>query len=49
MHAFYCTVLSGSLTLKEHLDSKWLPRSELEQVDWAAAEISVMKAVTKLQ
>jgi 8-oxo-dGTP diphosphatase len=45
MHAFYCTVLSGSLTLKEHLGSKWLPRSELEQVDWAAADIVVMKAV----
>ena len=48
MHAFYCTVLSGSLPLKEHLDSKWLSRPELGQLDWAAADIPVMQAVAGL-
>jgi 8-oxo-dGTP diphosphatase len=45
MHAFYCTVLNGSLPLKEHLDSTWLSRQELGLLDWAAADIPVMKAV----
>jgi 8-oxo-dGTP diphosphatase len=47
MHAFYCTVLNGSLPLKEHLDSKWLPRPELVQLDWAVADIPVMQAVAE--
>lgn len=47
MHAFYCTVLKGSLLLKEHLDSKWLPRPKLGQLAWAAADIPVMQAVLK--
>jgi 8-oxo-dGTP diphosphatase len=47
MHAFYCTVISGSLTLREHLDSKWLSPGSLAQLDWAAADIPVMQCVAK--
>jgi 8-oxo-dGTP diphosphatase len=47
MHAFYCTVVSGGLLLKEHLDSTWLHRPELGQLDWAAADIPVMKTVAE--
>ncbi len=47
MHAFYCTVINGSLSLREHLDSKWLLRTELEQQDWAAADVPVMKRVAE--
>ena len=47
MHAFYCTVISGNLTLKEHLDSKWLKRSSLAALDWAAADIPIMQQVAE--
>lgn len=47
MHAFYCTVINGNLTRREHLDSKWLPRTELYQQDWAAADVPVMKCVAE--
>lgn len=42
MHAFHCEILSGELTLTEHLDKKWLPKSELRSLDWAAADIPIV-------
>jgi len=47
MHAFYCTVTKGSLTLKEHLDLKWLAPTDMASLDWAAADVPIMLAVTK--
>ena len=45
MHAFYCEIIKGSLLLKEHLDSKWLTPDKMSEIDWAAADIPVMKKV----
>ena len=42
MHAFHCEILSGELTLTEHLDQKWLSRSELKDLDWAAADVPIV-------
>lgn len=42
MHAFHCRINGGSLTLTEHLDMKWLPKSELRKLDWAAADIPIV-------
>lgn len=42
MHAFHCEILSGELTLTEHLDQKWLRGSELKDLDWAAADIPIV-------
>ena len=42
MHAFHCQILSGELTLTEHLDKKWLPKSELRNLDWAAADVPIV-------
>jgi 8-oxo-dGTP diphosphatase len=42
MHAFHCQILSGELTLTEHLDKKWLPKSELRRLDWAAADVPIV-------
>src|SRR5574344_1606931 len=47
MHAFYCTIAKGNLTLKEHLDSKWLLPKDLAMLDWAAADIAIMQTVAK--
>lgn len=43
MHAYLATAITGSLTLSEHLDSRWLTRDELDSVDWAAADIPIVK------
>lgn len=42
MHAFHCQILSGELTLTEHLDKKWLASPDLRSLDWAAADIPIV-------
>ncbi|OED84647.1 (deoxy)nucleoside triphosphate pyrophosphohydrolase [Vibrio breoganii] len=41
MHCFVCTLEHTSIELNEHINKKWLKRSELLDVDWAAADIPV--------
>ena len=43
MHAYTCEIFSGGPVLTEHVDMKWLPVEELDQLDWAAADIPVVK------
>ncbi|HPX25479.1 MAG TPA: (deoxy)nucleoside triphosphate pyrophosphohydrolase [Treponemataceae bacterium] len=45
MHAYLCTILSGSLTLTEHLDSRWLSADELDTVNWAPADVPIVEKV----
>jgi 8-oxo-dGTP diphosphatase len=42
MHSFICEVESQELTLKEHIDQKWLKINELYALDWAAADIPIV-------
>lgn len=45
MHVFYCTILSGCLTAREHIDYAWLPPDELPEKDWAYADFPVMQLI----
>lgn len=45
MHAYRCSILEGTLTLSEHLDSRWLAREELDSVDWAPADLPIVERV----
>jgi len=45
MHVYLCTILSGSLTLTEHLDSRWLSADELDTVNWAPADVPIVEKV----
>jgi 8-oxo-dGTP diphosphatase len=42
MHSFLCTPLSSELVLKEHQQFQWLHVSELDGLDWAAADIPIV-------
>jgi 8-oxo-dGTP diphosphatase len=42
MHSYICEVDSKTIHLKEHIDQKWLKTDELEQLDWAAADIPIV-------
>jgi len=42
MHAFHCEIISGELTLTEHLDQRWLGASDLKDLDWAAADVPIV-------
>ena len=43
LHAFLCEAKNEKIILTEHLDSKWLTKEELEHLDWAAADIPIIK------
>ena len=43
MHSFICKCKSPSLTLTEHISYRWLKKNELEDLDWAAADIPIMR------
>ena len=42
MHSFICEVDSKDLTLHEHISQEWLSLSELNKLDWAAADIPIV-------
>jgi 8-oxo-dGTP diphosphatase len=42
MHAFHCTSKQEP-TLTEHVAYRWLNVRELENIDWAAADVPVVK------
>lgn len=43
MYSFICQTKNPFLTLTEHIDYKWLNNHELEALDWAAADIPIVK------
>ena len=42
MDCFFCTLLSGCLTLKEHEAARWLFPAELDSVSWLPADRSLI-------
>jgi 8-oxo-dGTP diphosphatase len=45
MHAYLCEIVSGSLVLSEHIDSRWLSKRNVYSVAWAAADVPIVKAI----
>lgn len=43
MHSFICEVDSKELTLREHINQKWLKINELTTLDWAAADVPIVE------
>ena len=44
---FVCTIREGNIELKEHLDYYWVPRSQLESLDWLEADIEVLTLIDR--
>ena len=42
MDCFFCTLLSGSLTLEVHEAARWLSPAELDSVSWLPADRSLI-------
>ncbi len=47
MHSFICKTNNTALTLTEHLNFEWLPKTALAKLDWAAADIPIVEALMK--
>jgi 8-oxo-dGTP diphosphatase len=43
MHSYICEVDSKEITLNEHIDKKWLKVNDLNQLDWAGADIPIVE------
>jgi len=42
MHAYICHIKEGQLTLSEHLEDAWMTPSEMDDVDFAAADLGII-------
>lgn len=47
MHCYICKVNDSDIQLNEHISSKWLKANELDILDWAAADIPIVKNLIK--
>ena len=47
MDCFWCTVISGNLTLKEAEDARWLTKEDLFSVKWLPADLEVLEIIAK--
>lgn len=45
MRCYICTVISGHLTLLEHMAARWLDRDHLDDVGWLPADRTVVEWV----
>jgi len=43
LHPFICTIQAGVIYLKEHKQIAWFTLNELKTLDWAEADIPVLK------
>ena len=46
MGCYWCTVRSGSLTLKEHEAARWLRLDELDTVNWLPADRDMIRMMS---
>ena len=44
LHPFVCGALAGDLTLHEHHAVRWMKPGQLQELDWAAADLPVIAA-----
>jgi 8-oxo-dGTP diphosphatase len=47
MHSFICKCKDVKVTLTEHIDFKWLDKSELFGLDWAAADVPIVQKLMR--
>ena len=47
MHAYTCALKAEEVELREHIGFKWLAVEELDQLDWAAADLLVVRTLNE--
>ena len=45
MDCFWCSIVSGQLSLLEHEAAKWLSMDDLKQVKWLPADIAIIENI----
>jgi 8-oxo-dGTP diphosphatase len=49
MDTFICQIVGGELKLNEHIDFKWLFKTELSVLDWAAADVPIVDELLRAE
>ncbi len=47
MDTFICKIVKGELKLTEHINFKWLKLIEIKSLDWAEADLPIVKELIK--
>ncbi len=45
MDCFWCEILNGNLVLKEHEDARWLSKTQLKDVEWLPADVTLIENI----
>lgn len=45
MDCFVCSIVEGHLVLKEHEDSKWIKKEEIDTLNWLPADLVIIDKV----
>lgn len=48
MDCFFASVADGNLIIKEHMDSKWLTKENLDSVNWLPADVGLIEKLKTL-
>ena len=48
MDCFICSVVEGNLVLKEHEDSKWIKKEEIDTLNWLPADLVIIDKVKEI-
>lgn len=48
MDCFWCSIIKGSLTLKEAEDAKWLTKDNLDSVLWLPADMALIDKIREV-
>ena len=43
MHSYLCSAVDTNFTLTEHINYQWLKINQLDELDWAAADIPIVE------
>lgn len=48
MDCFVCSIVEGNLVLKEHEDSKWIKKEEIDTLNWLPADLVIIDKVKEM-
>lgn len=48
MNCFWCEIVRGELTLKEHEAARWLTKDQLYDVDWLPADANLIDKIRNI-
>ena len=48
MHSYLCRVPDKRFKRKEHIDHRWLRKNQLDELDWASADLPIVERIKAL-